>query len=903
MTVKHLRLHPPILARFRRANFTGKRSSGRALRACHWLPSSAPTALIETMPQKKGLQSLLLTLALVVSFHPTQRVGAQSPVPSPEPASVSINKPDLHQALLDLTNTFTVMCVAAHPDDEDGTTLTVLRRKHGVNTVSLFTTFGEGGQNAVGPELYEELGVIRTEETIKASQIQGSQPFFLGMKDFGFSKSAEEAFKFWNHDEALRRMVLRIRELRPDAIITNHDTARGHGHHQATGQLILEAFDAAADPKRYPEQLARFKTWQTQRLFVRVFGPMAGAQSGGQGSSSKTFAIDPNEVDAVRGTSFAEQALAALQQHASQGPWPRSIADLVRIRGNSAGKLPLIRYQLVREAAGTPPLPADAATPLDELDLPEAIAAMLESPKIDNKPLTSFLDNPDRILAALVDWRATSARSFTQMVDGVADGTGLESALEPNARFRLFTNRVNRALGIASGVSLSLTSRSESLVPGMSTTFAIGMSNAGMRPVQVNALRFTSWGEELPLKTADQLLPDTETTTTTDRVTPQATALSVPKEDHLYDGLLSVSRFGAVAELEIDGAKFSLDAELSRDAAPAVEIKKVSPAPYVWTPATRNQPLAFKVTLVNHLDAPFRGNLTIGSRKTRRFETGSKLSLAPFEIREVVLKSNAMPHRGPTQRRRGAEAANEHLSISVESERPANRIAERAVTMVYSDALVSRNLRVGFFASFDDSLERSLAALGVSARRLTLEDALKGDLNSFQTIIVDNRGYEAHPELITANARLLEFVNSGGTLVVFYHKDNEWNPDPRKNRPQLAPYPVVLGGERVTLETASIKFIQPGHSLLNTPNRIVNADFNDWIQERGLYYPKTWDAKYVELFSTNDPGEKPLTGGLLVADYGKGKYIYTSMVWYRQLRAGIPGAYRMFANMISHGHK
>ena len=195
------------------------------------------------------------------------------PVPAQEPSTTSaVPKADLHQALLDLTNPWTVMCVAAHPDDEDGTTLTVLRRKHGAHTVSLFSTFGEGGQNAVGPELYEELGVIRCHETLKASEIQGSEPHFLGLKDFGFSKSMEETFRVWNREEALKRMVLKLRELRPDVIITNHDTARGHGHHQATGQLLLEAFDAAADPKRFPEQLSKVKTWQVQRLFVRMFG-------------------------------------------------------------------------------------------------------------------------------------------------------------------------------------------------------------------------------------------------------------------------------------------------------------------------------------------------------------------------------------------------------------------------------------------------------------------------------------------------------------------------------------------------------------------------------------------------------------------------------------------------------
>src|SRR5438309_87653 len=198
----------------------------------------------------------------------------------------------LYQALLDLQNPWTVMCVAAHPDDEDGTSLIVMRRKYGAHTVSLFSTYGEGGQNAIGPELYEQLGAIRAQETRKAALIQGSEPYFLGMKDFGFSKSAEEAFKVWGHDEALRRMVLKIRELRPDVIITNHDTTSGHGHHQATGRLIIEAFDAAADPERFPEQLAQLKPWQPQRLFVRVFGGGSGDKSA---SSENIVAVDPNE--------------------------------------------------------------------------------------------------------------------------------------------------------------------------------------------------------------------------------------------------------------------------------------------------------------------------------------------------------------------------------------------------------------------------------------------------------------------------------------------------------------------------------------------------------------------------------------------------------------------------------
>src|SRR5258705_4893165 len=219
------------------------------------------------------------------------------------------------------------MCIAAHPDDEDGTSLIVMRRKYGAHTVSLFSTFGEGGQNAIGPELYEEMGAIRARETMAAAEIQGSEPHFLGLKDFGYSKSADEAFKVWGHDEALRRMVLQIRELRPDVIITNHSvTSNDHGHHQATARLELEAFDAAADPTKFPDQLKDGITvWQVQRLFVRARGNAA-QNTNPQGAAEQIVTIDPNEQDPVRGVVYAEEALRPSQKHATQGPWPKPVA-------------------------------------------------------------------------------------------------------------------------------------------------------------------------------------------------------------------------------------------------------------------------------------------------------------------------------------------------------------------------------------------------------------------------------------------------------------------------------------------------------------------------------------------------------------------------------------------------
>ncbi|HLR06940.1 MAG TPA: PIG-L family deacetylase, partial [Pyrinomonadaceae bacterium] len=260
------------------------------------------------------MKNKIIRTALALLFVSLLITAPRAQQPAPVAAQQSTeDRIALYQALLDLTNPWTVMCIAAHPDDEDGTSLIVMRRKYGAHTVSLFSTFGEGGQNAIGPELYEELGAIRARETMAAAEIQGSEPHFLGLKDFGYSKSADEAFKFWGHDEALRRMVLEIRKLRPDVIITNHSvTTNDHGHHQATGRLELEAFDAAADPKRFAEQLktAELLTpWQVQRLFVRQRGNQAVQNPDRQGGGSDFVTIDPNERDPIRGTMFAEQAL------------------------------------------------------------------------------------------------------------------------------------------------------------------------------------------------------------------------------------------------------------------------------------------------------------------------------------------------------------------------------------------------------------------------------------------------------------------------------------------------------------------------------------------------------------------------------------------------------------------
>ena len=231
-----------------------------------------------------------------------------------------------------------------------------------------------------------------------------------------------------------------------------------------------------------------------------------------------------------------------------------------------------------------------------------------------------------------------------------------------------------------------------------------------------------------------------------------------------------------------------------------------------------------------------------------------------------------------------------------------NRLRKR-LPLVYADAIVVSGRKVGYLPSYDQTLERSLAALGVDAKKLTVDEIGKSDLSSFNTIIIDNRGYEAHQDLIPVNNRLLKFVGDGGTLLVFYHRTNEWNPNEARSRPQLAPYPIIIDDDRVTEEDAPVLFLQPRHPVLNFPNRITPKDFANWVQERGLYFPREWDQQYTAVLSTNDKGEPPLKGGLLVASYGRGNYIYYELCLVSTTAAGLPGGYRMFANLISYGRR
>src|SRR5438105_1588628 len=801
----------------------------------------------------------------------------------------------LYQALLDLQNPWTVMCIAAHPDDEDGTSLIVMRRKYGAHTVSLFSTFGEGGQNAIGPELYEELGAIRARETMAAAEIQGSEPHFLGLKDFGYSKTADEAFKFWGHEEALRRMVLEIRKLRPDVIITNHSvTTNDHGHHQATARLELEAFDAAADPKRFPEQLSNGVTvWQVQRLFVRARGNQT------QNADAQIVTIDPNEKDPVRGVVYAEEALRALQKHATQGPWPKTFAEYAtRFRAFSGqqsgtpGQLPMIRYALVREAKSAAPLSAkDSHNVLDGLALPADIARDLAPPNVNGSPIDFSHNREQAVDAYFKAYRA-----------GRYDSTAGDSNVQRRERMH---RNVELAVVLAAG--LHFDTQVELVIPTSTVNAAIRVVNNSTAPLDVvDCSTGSITTQQQPASDIDKRVNHSTSTSRT-RVAPGTTVtlsdkiqipgnvkINVPLAEHLYEPSGMGLDLDIRCSYETAGNRLGIDLPLRVDVAPPVEIASIAPSPLALSPAkAKRGPATFTATMINHQNVPFDGRFMAAANTTDNWPNGTVIRLAAGE-KKTITYTYAPPADANL-------ADSNFLSFWVDGLKM--RSPRETVLVFSTKAVTAPSLRVGYIRGFDFSLRNALNALGVESKELSVDDVRTADLSKYTSVIVDNRVYESQPELIATNQKLLDYANAGGNLIVFYHKSDEWNPDPRRNRPQLAPYKLVLGNERITDENAPITFIEPDHPLLNLPNKIGPDDFKDWIQERGLYYPREWDPQFHALPQSNDPGEGPLKGGLLVADYGRGHYIYSSMVWYRQLRAGVPGAYRMLANMISYGRK
>jgi LmbE family N-acetylglucosaminyl deacetylase len=812
----------------------------------------------------------------------------------------------LSQALKRLDIVASVLHTGAHPDDENSALLAWLARGEGVRTAYLAATRGEGGVNLLGSELFENLGVIRTEELYGARRIDHAQQFFTPNYEFGFSKSADDTFTKWPHDQILGDYVRVIRYFRPEIIISRFTgTPRdGHGHHQVSGIITQEAFKVAADPSRFSEY---GKPWQAKKLYLN-----------GMGNDQMGIAINVGQFDPDLGRSYNEIASEGRSLHRSQAQG--SAQD----RGPRQTRLQLIQKTVT--VADDAPLFAGVLYKLPDLaQLDPGLAANLNDLE---RRITSIRQKVNLLRPSDIAPDLAAALKILQQ-------TTAKTANE-HARFLLQQKEddFQEALRLASGLVMDVLATDDTVVPGQEFGLTVSVVNGGpfsfggMRPVTDLPMGWTinpdgaPTGSLAPGQRLDQKYK-IKVASTADFTQPywlrqprrgdRFVWPSVPPGTLPMDQVLLPTR----VELDYEGvplvmkkpAEFRrVDRMLGeqRTAVKVVPALSVSVAPDIAIVALKgSRQKTFTVNVENQNPAAINGEVRLMlpagwtanpvSRPVSFTQQGEKASLqftvavpavvGDFSVSAILTSGNQEFKTGYTT------IAYPHIETRYVYSAAASKVEVVDVATTVSS--------VGYVEGTGDTIPDALRQLGINVTMLSPTDIATADLSKFPTIVLGVRAYAVRDDLRAYNKRLMDYVANGGTLVVQYNRSNE------VGNVQIAPYPITLANvnqnntERVTHEEAPVKVLDPNNSLLNVPNRITDKDFEGWIDERGTFFLRSWDSRYTPLLESNDPGEPGRDGGLVVGKYGKGTYIYTGYSFFRELPAGVKGAYRLFANLVS----
>ncbi len=829
-------------------------------------------------------------------------------------------------ALDQLNVTGSVLMIAAHPDDENTALLAYLARGRKVRTGYLSLTRGEGGQNLIGPEQGDALGLIRTQELLAARRIDGAEQFFSRAIDFGFTKTPQEAFEKWGHDKILSDVVWVIRRFQPDVIVLRFTgTPRdGHGQHQASAILGKEAFSAAADPARFPEQLQYVKPWQARRLMWNA-AVFTAEQEKETEKEPKKVVVDPGDYDPVLGHSYAEIAGMSRSMHRSQGmgsPERKGSARsyLLPVSGDAAAHdlfdgidITWNRFPGGREVGRAL---AEAARTFDPANPTKTVPLLIAAQKA-----MAQMHQP------LVDFKRAELEDAIALCSGLwLDANADKFATTPGGSFRLTATAVNRAklraevAGVdVEGIAEAAAKDTQGTLPyNEPKTFAIDVKVPAAAP-----LSQPYWLREP--KQAD-----------TYSVSNQL-EIGLPENPPLLRAHFHLKLDGAAVDVVrpvifryIERAQGELTRPLVIE--PAVTLR--------WSRRSSLFPSAAS----KGLELQVRANIA-GAKGDVRIQAPAGWSAAPgsqsFQLstagQESAMSFQLTPPAGDTRAALRAEArvGDENIAVGMETISyphipPQVLFLPAATELVRSDVkLQARN--IGYIMGAGDEVPEALRELGAEVAMLGPADLAAADLGRFDAIVAGVRAYDTRPDLRANQERLLKYVQDGGTLVVQYitpqfggrggggggrggrgAQPGRGAPsgrggDPAGRGPQpirdehIGPYPLAVGGGRVTVEDAPVQLPNPSSPLLHSPNQIGARDFEGWIQERGLNFASEWDPRYQPLFECHDPGEQPLLGGTLYARYGKGAYVFTAFSWFRELPAGVPGAFRIFANLLSAG--
>ena len=836
-----------------------------------------------------------LALALSVCAVFAARVRAQFP-PAP---GTGPGLPETVEAIDSARVTTRILYITAHPDDESAAVLTYLARGLHADVALLALTRGEGGQNALGPEQAPQLGLIRTQELLAATRGYGVKLYFTRARDFGFSKTPAETEKIWD-GQVLEDMVRVIRAFRPNIVI-NHwgGVHTGHGHHQAAGLLTPKAVQMAADGSYNPSDPtgrnlvpAEEAPWQprTPILILHL----------DRSDSPKGYLLPLDEISPLYGKSWRLIGLDAFANHHTQG-----------IAGFLNSPFLLRPIALVPEPGGTF-LPATLAEPLTTLF--PACKAFANAYDLLAQARESALRED---FAAATRHLADAANDFDDWTGkcGYAIALGNTAQLQYADDIGRSKARIERALALAAGMRLTAEADTGNLAPGntlhvstqsacrqqVDCTFSSATLNVPTIWQQTAVEGDTAKGYKFTILLASKLPPEGV-----------PAYLQALREDQSH-GLLPEPPplLSARQEVRVAGHRMTLSEPVTYIQATSTNVVRV-PLRMVpdYTIAVDPTQLvavlnaahkSFDVFLRVHSYSEKPAKVSVGLQVPDGIIASRPIGVSFDGVGDQYAKLTVTP---PAKLEAGnftitayVDCDQEKFSTSLEPlpSMPTILWSEPAQTVIHAfDVNVPPNVRVGYISAEGEPIPDALRRLGIRVELLDTAALAFGDLSQYDAIVVGVRAYELRPELAGANQRLLDYVANGGTLVVQYNRDFVWD----KLLP--APYPAKIGTPtpRITDETADVKFLKPDDPLLNRPNKITQSDFQNWIQERGLYFWSDFDSRYTALLSMHDPGEKELAGGLVYAKYGKGTYVYTGLAFFRELPEGVPGAYRLFVNLL-----
>ena len=790
---------------------------------------------------------------------------------------------DILQQLKKLEVFGSVLYIAAHPDDENTRLLAYLANERRFRTGYMSLTRGDGGQNLIGDEQGIDLGLIRTQELLAARRVDGAEQFFSRAYDFGYSKSPEETMQTWGHDKILSDVVWVIRNFKPDVIITRFPTTGegGHGHHTASAILAGEAFDAAADATKFPEQLINGVTvWQAKRLLWNTFN-----FGGNNTQREDQLKIDVGMYNPILGKSYGEMAAQSRSQHKSQG------FGVPAQRGESLEYFATIK--------GDKP----------ETDLMDAV-------DITSKKMTGqAFDEPVKNL--LENFK--TGNSVASLPALLKLYNGLQQQKESFWRNQKLKELLT-LIEATSGIFMEATSTSPYAVQGDSLKVSLLINNR----VGVNIKNATVQMDELNYVFKD-IEKNKNITQNISLFIPLTAKLTQPYwlQNEMNHGSFNVTDQALIGRAENDDAVVSFNAEID-----GVQLTFKKPIRYKFTDPVKGE-LYQPVAVVPALSVipVSKTVVNLENKKTSynvHLKAFKELDLSDTKLQSVskeITIGQPAAFISPGKLLKGDEkvytennvAFNRNGTIQLELKRDASNIFNREVVEIKYDHIpaiqYSRKAeikilkadiktagnRVGYIAGAGDKVPQALEQMGYEVIMLGEKDLTIQNLKQLDAIITGVRAHNTNAWLSNAYDVLMQYVKEGGVLLVQYNTNNSIGPVKAK----ISPYPFTISRSRVTDETAVVNFLMPDHPVLNYPNKITAKDFDGWIQERSIYNAEAIDSNYQRILSMKDPGEKEQEGSLIVSNYGKGRFVYTGLVFFRELPAGIPGAYRLFANLIA----